>query len=700
MNSRLLHIFAGIILLATFVQCNDTPLTSEPENETEQNLTKLELLAPDDGSEEATSVILDWTASQGAESYQIQLSADEDFSSLLVDGNADSTQFPVEALPGDASIHWKVRAVADEQTGPWSDSRMFNTGEASGESETVSTTLQSPADGSDDESANPKLTWTTIASASAYNVQIATDANFSNVVVERELETNSFQPSDLSVQQTYYWRVEPIVDGNSTEFSTAFNFTTSTSVALTTPNNGASNQSSPIAFEWEEVANANSYQLQVGTDDTFADPVVDENVTETTYEVAELTNNRTYFWRVRTSSGDEWSQVYSFQTEAAKEDNPVSNGFVGVSGSDFVLDGETIRFAGTNAYYLPSYESFDPDFVDRTLDMLEDAGVTVVRMWAFYDGYDCGWSKNDPDENVIQTAPGEYSEEALRHLDDVIAKGKERGMRFVLAFANYWDELGGVCQYNTWDGAADPSTNMDHFINSENTQKWFRDYISMLINRENTVTGETYKNETAIFSWEIMNEGHYGAMGSDPTQMRDWYQEMAQFIKSEDPNHLVSNGEEGQEVGMNNSSSPYSVDQYSNTYVLRSGVGSSFKLNTEIPEIDYGSAHWYPNGWGFGTNTDDVLKAQRAWVSDHARIAEEIGKPFVLGEYGAPNNTTEVYHDLWNQAEEMELDGSLIWQLTTDGPKCGEMGGNICSGQDAGLFNDYKDHIQNMKNSK
>lgn len=372
------------------------------------------------------------------------------------------------------------------------------------------------------------------------------------------------------------------------------------------------------------------------------------------------------------------------------------------SNSNFVANGKIFRFVGTNAYYLPNYQKLDPDVVDRAFEAFEEAGITVVRMWAFYDGYDCGYSQHDDRENVIQIAPGEYSESALQDLDRVVMKGKQHGIRFILTLLNYWDELGGICQYNTWDGAANPSTNMQYFINSKNTQKWFMDHINMLLNRKNTITGIEYKNEPAIFSWQIINEARNSRQ--DPEILRDWYREIAAYIKSIDSNHLVSTGEEGFDEG---TPSEYSVEDYSNTYVLRADEGTSYLMNIAIPEIDYGNAHWYPSDWGFGydVNNPELIKAQNAWLKDHQKIAEEFNKPFILDEYGyagwGDENVLMLYSQFWRQAEQIQLDGSLIWQFTADYIKCYEFGGNICwpgGRQDLPLYARFRTHISNINN--
>lgn len=570
--------------------------------------------------------------------------------------------------------------------------------------ETPRASLLSPKNGAQDIPINPELIWEKVETATEYELQVSDQNNFSNLVVNQQISDTQFNLIDLPNETTIFWRVRVIVDDKRGEWSQIFDFKTagvpSASITLISPANDSVNQPTDIYLEWEEHEEVTDYRVQVSISNSFSNTFFDETINQTNVQLNELDEGGIYYWRVQNLESKTWSEIWRFIT---KPTPPSPNDFVQVSNGNFVFDGEIFRFAGTNAYYLPNYEKLDSRFVDNTLDTFKDTEISIVRMWAFYDGYDCGYSQQDSNENVIQTRPGEYSESALQDLDRVIDKGKTRGIRFILAFINYWDDLGGICQYNTWDGAANPSTNMQHFLNSANTQKWYKNYIKMLLNRVNKETGIAYKNEPAIFAWEIMNEGRYS--GRNPSLLRDWYTDIAAYIKSIDSNHLVSTGEEGFDE---DTPSQYSVDQYSNTYVLRAEEGTSYMVNTAIPEIDYGGAHWYPVDWGFGSNvSEDMIKAQHAWLNDHQRIAKNLGKPFVLGEYGYPGwgnqSIFTIYNELWNNAEENNLDGSLLWQLTTNYVKCPEFGGNICwpdGRQDYDLYNRFRDHIQSMENNK
>jgi mannan endo-1,4-beta-mannosidase len=570
--------------------------------------------------------------------------------------------------------------------------------------------IESPEDGEKNILVNTELVWEKVDEATEYEVQISDDSTFTNLIIDQYVESNTIVLNQLEFNTIYYWRVRALVNETRGPWSEIFYFTTvpesdpptPTQTTLKSPADNSVQQPLNITFKWTLVANANNYRIQIATDSNFKNVFLEDVVDETTYRVEDFEPGQSYYWRVLIIDGDSetgWSDIWKFTTETSPSS---SDDFVSVLNNNFIVDGNRFRFAGTNAYYLPNYEKLDPGFVTNTLNVFEESGIKVIRMWAFYDGYDCGYSQQDASENVIQTAPGEYSELALQDLDNVIAKGKNRGIRFILTFINYWDDLGGICQYNTWDGASNPSTNMDHFLNSSNTQKWFKNYINMLLNRVNTATGVAYKNEPAIFAWEIMNEARYS--GQDPSLLRDWYQEIAVYIKSIDGNHLVSTGEEGFDEG---TPSEYSVNQYSNTYVLRANEGTSYIMNTAIPEIDFGGAHWYPSDWGFGHSfSQNLINAQHAWLSDHQQIAADLGKPFILGEYGyagwGNQAVLDIYDDFWNHSEEINLDGNLLWQFTTNYVKCYEFGGNICwpdGRQDTNLYNSFKDHIENIKTS-
>ncbi|MCH8496215.1 MAG: cellulase family glycosylhydrolase [Balneolales bacterium] len=700
------HFVYAVLVITTLTHC-DKVVSQLPELE-EPEL--IELIAPDNESIEVTpSPKLVWKQLEDAKSYRIKISEYEGFETAVLDSTVGENFATITSLDEETKYYWKVYPIKEKRAGPWSPVWTFETG-------ITPTVVQllAPADDSDKISANVEFSWNSMADDGKYTFQLSDNSSFNSLLKQETINGTTFTPAELQHQKRYHWRVKVNDDEDGETWSDGWTFTTgvpgsdtgnSSVVGLLSPADNATNLSTSPLFEWEKASEGDQYEFHLSANSSFSDDLLRFVQDGTTYQADDLGFGKQYYWRVRVDGEQEWSSTRSFTTkyETVSQPPPPSSSFVQIHNSNFVRDGEIMRFAGTNAYYLPNYEKLDVNVVDRALNLFQDTGITVVRMWGFYDGYDCGYSKNDSNENVIQTSPGVYSESALRDLDNVIAKGKERGIGFIIPFINYWDELGGICQYNTWAGAENPSTNMEFFLSNRDTQKWYKAYIKMLLNRVNTVTGVAYKDEPAIIAWQIMNEGRN--RGANPAVLRDWYQEIARYIKSIDSNHLVSTGEEGFDEG---TPSVYSIAEYSNTYVLRANEGTSYVLNTAIPEIDFGSAHWYPNEFGFGINiNDNLLRAQRAWLSDHQKIAESHGKPFVMGEFGFPgwadNRVVEMYQELYEYAESIRLDGNLLWQLVADGAKCWEFGGNICypaGRQDTELYYDFKKHVASLRNLK
>lgn len=103
-------------------------------------------------------------------------------------------------------------------------------------------TLTSPANASQIQPSQVNFTWTASTGASAYEIQIATDANFTNIVAQQTVSTTSYSLSNLANLKTYFWRVLPKNEAcsgsfsNATTFSTVFcGFTSSVNVPVTIP---------------------------------------------------------------------------------------------------------------------------------------------------------------------------------------------------------------------------------------------------------------------------------------------------------------------------------------------------------------------------------------------------------------------------------------------------------------------------------
>jgi lysyl endopeptidase len=89
-------------------------------------------------------------------------------------------------------------------------------------------TLLTPANGATNVPAQPAFSWTAASQAGTYDLEIATDGAFNNVVHSATgLSGTSYTPPvTLATSTVYYWRVRPVNGCGQGSYSAAFSFTT------------------------------------------------------------------------------------------------------------------------------------------------------------------------------------------------------------------------------------------------------------------------------------------------------------------------------------------------------------------------------------------------------------------------------------------------------------------------------------------
>lgn len=76
------------------------------------------------------------------------------------------------------------------------------------------------------------------------------------------------------------------------------------SVSLLDPSNGENTQSTSVTLTWKEVSIADEYEVQVATDYNFTDLKLVKMVQDTSFTIADLEHDQTYYWRVRASADE------------------------------------------------------------------------------------------------------------------------------------------------------------------------------------------------------------------------------------------------------------------------------------------------------------------------------------------------------------------------------------------------------------
>ncbi|KAI7844213.1 hypothetical protein COHA_002347 [Chlorella ohadii] len=334
-----------------------------------------------------------------------------------------------------------------------------------------------------------------------------------------------------------------------------------------------------------------------------------------------------------------------------------------------------------NAWRVLDNALSDPSYITRRFQQAQAARLNLMRFFI----------AGDEGGPVLATVPGQLDDSVARGLDFVLAEAPKYGIKVTPVFLNLWKKNGGVPKFEEWCGTAGlntkPRPDLDlrpepvlneterlqtpyDWLVSSKCRDQVKAYMSSVVNRRNSITGLLFKDDPAIFSrsprqgscaptksvapvhptlhsWNIMNEPRCKYCG--PEAVDSWYGEMADHLRSVDPNHLITTGEEGFFAEGDPMAGADPND--GNQWAIRSGQ-------------DFRSWRRVPLGTDFG----------QQWIDAHSQVAAQLGKPLVLEEFGkvAGDGNITSLRDPWfvlvNNAVDASLAsggplrGSLFWQ--------------------------------------
>jgi len=322
--------------------------------------------------------------------------------------------------------------------------------------------------------------------------------------------------------------------------------------------------------------------------------------------------------------------------------------FVHVVGDHFEVNGARYSYLGTNLWSAMNLGSTgaggDRARLIRELDRLQNLGIKNLRIVAASEGPGTEPGRIIP---ALQETPGVFDSNLLKGLDFALAEMGKRGMCAILVLNNFWAWSGGMSQYVSWSTGEKipyPSPFGDHswidfiafssrFYSDPKAVDLAQNTVQQIVNRTNSITGKPYREDPAIMAWELGNEPR-GVTNTDDFNV--WIKNSAHFIKTLDPNHLVTTGTEGT-MGL---------------------AGIDIEQNNSSSDIDYATTHiWAQNfGWynpSFPSLTYPVaVKMMKSYLDTQVEASLNIKKPLVLEEFGFsrdsnsydPSSTTQ-YRD-------------------------------------------------------
>ncbi|MDZ4699018.1 MAG: fibronectin type III domain-containing protein [Rhodothermales bacterium] len=196
-------------------------------------------------------------------------------------------------------------------------------------------TLVAPVNGSASEPDVLELQWNSATEAETYHLQVASDPSFSALIVDDEaLNSIQYIVRDLEVGAIYYWRIRSSNGSGYSDWSETRQFKPASAALppaipqLISPLSGVGDMPSDIYFEWDDVAGASTYHIQVSLEENFLRRSADlDGIRGERVLIRELVPTYIYWWRVRSVNPlgvSAWSEVRVLEIHDLAQDLPTS----------------------------------------------------------------------------------------------------------------------------------------------------------------------------------------------------------------------------------------------------------------------------------------------------------------------------------------------------------------------------------------
>jgi len=285
--------------------------------------TPEQVLPTNADDDQMPDAMLDWNAVTGALNYQVQMSGDDNFSSLVIDSITDLTSVRTMHMEFGKEYFWRVRANdMSGGTSFWAPTWSFTT--------FSQITLDKPNDEDDEQEPDVNLKWknrisnVVITGVEHFDVEIDTEDSFSSPEFA-EFSTNGttyIQAMDQLLFGTiYYWHARARHATDESDWGVVRTFETLDIFDLKKPNDGSSDNDLNVQLRWDDVSGIKKFDYQVDDDPDFGSP---NTSTTDTFRIPaeELKFGTTYYWRVRGRHDFDttmWADAWSLTTAAAVE---------------------------------------------------------------------------------------------------------------------------------------------------------------------------------------------------------------------------------------------------------------------------------------------------------------------------------------------------------------------------------------------
>jgi mannan endo-1,4-beta-mannosidase len=348
--------------------------------------------------------------------------------------------------------------------------------------------------------------------------------------------------------------------------------------------------------------------------------------------------------------------------------------FVTTAGREFHLGGRPFYFQGTNFRDLAFLTDHSEREVYAWVAQLAAHGLKVIRLFAATHG---GEFDGVPMIESVGPEQAVYNEAGLRRLDAALDAARVADVRVILVLVNFEPY---ACGMHWWVRQVRGDGEREAFYTDPAVRRAFKRHIETLLTRVNGATLErtgtrvAYRDDPTIMAVEAANEPHTADLyerrrGLPPGELvHSWLADITAHIRSVDPNHLISTGEEGYKTG--------GPAQGLHHWIEDGWKGVDFARNLNLPTVDFATVHIYPDAWEIPASRMGFVRERI--LGDRARIAHALAKPIVLEECGfdASGRFPELGYGedparylrmMFRYANAFGYAGTLVWQALPPG---------------------------------
>jgi hypothetical protein len=270
--------------------------------------------APADGERVRSLPAFSWSPVRGAAKYEFQLSADDDFGSVVYGQGKGSfqtqnTYATVGKTVPNGAYHWRVRAIdANDDAGHWSSPRGLT------QISPIPPTLLGPANGASISYPSQPLVlhWSRVPRAYKYLVEIGTDPSLASLVVRAptgngppETSGTVLAPPTVLTPGRYFWAVTPLDSEKHRGARSAvgwFDWVWPTATATRFTDLNPDPRIVDPQLSWDPVPGAARYDVEINSSQDFAlgsKVCCSELTTGTSLSPRKVLPNNHYYWRLR-----------------------------------------------------------------------------------------------------------------------------------------------------------------------------------------------------------------------------------------------------------------------------------------------------------------------------------------------------------------------------------------------------------------